>query len=115
MTDAAIVLAALLAVGAVVTKTVDTVRNVVDKDDSLPKATWNIAAFVIGVGYCVGFQVDLSGAILSLVPALADHSDKLTGVSGQVFTGLLAGGAAGFAHELFDALSSVAKRSAPTT
>lgn len=113
MTQFAVVLASLLAVGAVVTKTVDFIRNLADPDDSYPKWVWNLAAFAVGIAYCLGFQVDLSGAILALVPALVPHSDRLTGVAGQVFTGLLAGGAAGFAHEVFDALSGIAKRQSP--
>jgi Na+/H+ antiporter NhaD/arsenite permease-like protein len=104
--DFAAVLAAVLALGAVVTKSVDLVRNVIDRDDSLPPATWNVAAFLIGIIYCVGWQIDLSAAILALVPALAEQSSRLTGVAGQVLTGVLAGGAAGFAHELFDNLSA---------
>jgi len=100
------VLAAILVLGAAVTKTVDLVRNTVDKDASMPPATWNVLAFVVGVAYCVGWQIDLSAAILGLVPSLADQTSRLTGVAGQVLTGLLAGGASGFAHDLFQNLSA---------
>ena len=54
--------------------------------------------------------LDVSALILALVPRLTEHADALTGLPGQVLTGLLAFGAAGFLHEAFDALSSVAKR-----
>src|SRR3990170_3424650 len=98
----AAVLTVLLAYGAVVTKTVDLARNLIDKNDSMPKATWNVAAFVIGVAYALGWQLDASVSILALVPALSEQADRLSGVAGQVLTGLLAGGAAGFLHEVFD-------------
>lgn len=102
----AAVLSTFLVLGAVVTKSVDLIRNLVDKDDSLPKATWNFVALLVGVAYCVGWQIDAAASLLALVPALAEQSSRLTGVAGQVITGLLAGGAAGFLHELFDNLSS---------
>jgi hypothetical protein len=101
----------LLAYGAVVTKSTDFVRNIVDKADTFPKWVWNVVAFVIAVGYAVGWQLDASAAILALIPALAKNAEALTGFPGQVLTGLLAFGASGFLHEAFDALSGVAKRS----
>lgn len=103
------VLAAILVLGAAVTKTVDLARNLFDKDGSLPPATWSFLALAVGVAYCLGWQISLAPAIFALVPALAEHASRLTGIAGQVLTGLLAGGAAGFAHELFDNLSAGAK------
>jgi hypothetical protein len=101
----------LLAYGAVVTKSTDFVRNVLDANDTYPKWVWNVAALVIAVGYAVGWQLDASAAILALVPAFAKNAEALTGFPGQVLTGLAAFGAAGFLHEAFDALSGIAKRS----
>lgn len=104
------VLASFAVVALLVTKSVDTIRNLIDKDDSMPKVTWNVVAFAVGVAYCVGWQVDLSASAIALVPALAAHADRLHGITGQVLTGLLAGGFAGFWHEALDALSGVASR-----
>ena len=94
---------------AVVTKTVDLIRNAIDEDDSLPKVTWNVTALVVGVGYCLGWQLDVTAAVLKLVPALAESSERLQGVAGQVISGLIVGGSAGFFHEVFDLISSRAK------
>jgi hypothetical protein len=106
--------AALLALfagyGAVVTKSVDLARNLFDGTDSAPPWVWNVAAFAVGVAYALGWQLDASASILALVPALAENSERLQGVAGQVLTGLLAGGAAGGMHEVFDALSGVASQ-----
>jgi hypothetical protein len=103
----------LLAYGAVVTKSTDFVRNVIDKGDTFPKWVWNVAALVIAVAYAVGWQLDASAAILALIPAMAKNATALTGFPGEVLTGLLAFGAAGFLHEAFDALSGIAKRTRP--
>jgi hypothetical protein len=100
----------LVAYGAVVTKSTDFVRNVLDPDDSFPKWLWNVVPLVIAVGYAVGWQLDASAAILALGPAFKNSAEALTGFPGQVLTGLAAFGAAGFLHEAFDALSGVAKR-----
>jgi len=110
MTQFAVVLAAFAALALTVTKSVDLVRNLVDSDASMPAVTWNVVAFVIGIAYCLGWQIDLSGQVLALVPAFAAHADRLEGVTGQVLSGAIAGGFAGFFHELLDALSGIAKR-----
>lgn len=104
--------AALAAFGAVsigITKIVDLFRNWFDKDDKVPKAVWNGAALALGLGYALGWQVDLSATVFELVPASADKSDRLAGITGQVLTGLVAGAFAGFWHELLDALNGIAK------
>jgi hypothetical protein len=100
----------LLAYGAVVTKSTDFIRNIFDKGDTAPKWVWNVVPLVLAVAYAIGWGLDASAAILALVPALADNADALTGLPGQILTGLLAFGAAGFLHEAFDALSGVATR-----
>lgn len=104
------VLAAFTVVGAVVTKTVDLIRNLVDKADTFPKWVWNVAAFAVGVAYALGWSVNLAPAVVGLVPALAGHTSSLQGTSGELLTGVLAGGFAGFLHELMDVLSGVASR-----
>lgn len=104
------VLASLTVLGATVTKVTDFVRNFLDKDDSWPKWAWNVVPIAVGLVFALGWQVDLSAPLIALVPALAEHATRLEGVAGQVLTGLLLGGFAGFLHELFDALSGVASR-----
>lgn len=100
-------LALVTAGGAVVTKSVDLVRNAIDRDNSFPAVTWNVVAFAIGVGYALGWQIDVTATLLDLVPAL--KGARLDGVAGQILTGLVMGGAAGFWHELFDSLSMKAE------
>jgi hypothetical protein len=104
----------LLAYGAVVTKSTDFVRNVLDANDTYPKWVWNVVPFVIALGYAIGWQLDASAALLALVPAFAKNATALTGLPGEILTGLLAFGAAGFLHEAFDSLSGIAKRSRTT-
>jgi len=107
------VLATLTALSLMVTKGVDFLRNMLDEGDSYPKYVWNAAAFGVGIAYCVGWQVDVSASVIALVPALAEQSSRLEGVAGQVLTGLIIGGFAGFFHELLDALHGVARRGQP--
>lgn len=104
------VMASFGVVAILITKSTDLIRNFADTGDTWPKVSWNIVPLLVGVAYCVGWQVNLSGALIALVPALAAHADRLQGTSGQVLTGLLAGGFAGFFHELFDSLSGIASR-----
>lgn len=92
-----------LAIG--VTKAVDTVRNLVDSDASLPKVSWNVAAFVFGVALCVGWQFNLVGTLAHAVPALA-NSARFDGVAGQVLTGLAVGGVSAYWHERMSSLSA---------
>jgi hypothetical protein len=104
------VMATFTVLGATVTKVTDFIRNVFDKGDTWPKWSWNVVPLVAGVAMCVGWQIDQSSSLIALVPALARNADRLQGVAGQVLTGLLLGGFAGFLHELFDALSGIATR-----
>lgn len=101
-------LVAALPLSVAVTKAVDFLRNLVDGDDSLPKVTWNVVAFAVGVGLAVGWQFNLMVPLIQAVPALA-HTTRLTGVAGQVLTGLAIGGMAGFWHEKLDSWSASAK------
>lgn len=100
-------LALITGAAATVTKVVDLIRNAIDREDKLPAVTWNIVAFAVGVGFAIGWQVDLTASLADLVPAL--KGARLDGIAGQILTGLIAGGAAGFWHELFDALSARAE------
>lgn len=97
---------ALVTLSLVVTKVTDLVRNLIDKDDTLPKWLWNVVPVVIGVSFALGWQIDLTLAAFKLVPALANA--RLTGVAGQVLTGFVLGGLAGGGHEVLDWLSGLA-------
>ena len=100
--------AALSALSLGVTKAVDFIRNIVDPNANLKGSwIWNAVAFVAGVALCLGWQLNLAPMLVGLVPALADKATALGGTSGQILTGLLVGGSAGFWHELLSALSSV--------
>jgi hypothetical protein len=91
-----------------VTKVVDFLRNVLDKADTYPKYVWNIVAFVVGIAFAVGWHQNITEQLTALVPALADV--QVDGVPGEIITGIVIGGFAGFWHELLDALSGVATR-----
>lgn len=79
--------------GLVVTKVVDTVRNVIDQAVVLPKWVWNIVAFAIGIAIATIFDVNV----------LRDFAtNHIRGVSGQVITGILLGAGSGAWHEFLD-------------
>jgi len=85
------ILLSVLGLALLTTKVVDTIRNVADGDDSLPKGIWNVAAFGVGVGVAYLFVAagfDISGAGPSTMG-----------------TGLLIGAAASGWHEALDRLS----------
>lgn len=94
------------------TKLVDALRNVLDKDDTWPKVTWQVAAFAIGLAVCLLWQFNVVGALVKQVPALAGVD--LDGTAGQVLTGLGVGGFASYWHERMDLASSRAKQARPT-
>ena len=91
-----LVTAGPLAVG--VTKAVDLIRNVADKNDTMPKFTWNVAAFVLGIGLCIGWGYNLAAALAEAIPKLTG-SGALTGTSGELLTGIAVGAMASFWHE----------------
>jgi hypothetical protein len=101
----------LTASGLAVTKGVDLIRNALDRGDTAPKFVWNVAALVVGVGMFVLWpqDVNLAAAGVSLIPKLAPLADELQTTTGQIISGLLAGGAAGFGHEFLDRLSGAAR------
>lgn len=91
---------------AIVTKGVDMVRTALDPTaEKYPKVTWIVMAFVLGIVIATSYQLQFGGVIEGLPPGLA----RLTGVSGQVFSGLLLGAWASGLHELFDLGSGAAK------
>jgi hypothetical protein len=108
--DFALVIASVAALSLTVTKVVDFVRNLIDKDGTRPKWLWNVAALAVGLAFCLGWQINIAGSIVQLVPALAGSASRVAGVSGQVLTGFVVGLGAGFWHELLDALSSIANK-----
>lgn len=110
MSDFAVVLGVIGGLSLTVTKVVDLVRNVADKGGTAPKWVWNVVAFVVGTGLCLGWQKDFAADLMRLVPALAGDTDRLSGFGGYLLSGVLLGGLSGFGHELLDALSSSAKR-----
>lgn len=99
-------IAALGLFPVLVTKLTDTIRNLLDPMGTrFPKVAWNFVPFVLGVGICLIYQTDAHDLIAGLPPALA----HLSGVGGQIVTGLGLGALAGGWHEIFDLLSGVAK------
>ena len=87
--------------GLIVTKVVDLLRNVLDPQDTVPKAWWNIASFGVGAALCCIWQVNLT--------TLPIDSD-LAKWGAFILSGLAIGGIGAGWHELLDALSASAKR-----
>lgn len=98
------------ALSLTVTKVVDFFRNLLDKQDTWPKWSWNAASLGIGLALAVGWQINVAGSIVALVPALAGSTALVDGLAGQILSGAVIGLGAGFFHELLDALSSIANR-----
>lgn len=88
-----------------VTKVTDFIRNLFDKNDSLPKWVWNVVPLGLGVATALLYELNYSDLIPNLPPKL----QGLEGVSGQIVTGLALGAVASFWHELMDYWSSSAK------
>jgi hypothetical protein len=104
MPDLAAFLVAVGPLAILITKTVDTIRNALDKAGTWPKVVWNLAAFALGVAYCLAFGVNLAG----LIDFRGEVSSMLQGTGGEVLTGLAIGATASFWHEHMDATSSKA-------
>lgn len=85
-------------VGLVVTRGVDFLRTAFDKHDSVPKAYWLLAAWVIGIG--------VAWAVSTYHPLTAMLHLPDQGTFGIVLTGLGFGSVAGFWHEALSALSA---------
>jgi hypothetical protein len=103
MNEAFALIAALAAGALVVTKTVDLFRSF-DKADKAPSWVWIGGAFVVGVAYCVGWQINLTDAGISLVPALAEQ--HLSPLAGSIVTGLCFGAGADFWHKVLANISA---------
>lgn len=93
------------AVGLMVTKLVDTVRNAVGDTGDKPKALWNVLAIVLGIVVCVLWRVDAFEAL--------EAGTRVGGVPGEVFTGFVVAGVSSGWHEVLDNISSGAKAKAP--
>lgn len=107
------IIAALGASALVIEKVVSFLRNAFDKAGRLSTFWWNVTALVLGVCYTLGWQINLAPALAALVPALSG-STRLTGVSGQVLTGLAIGAASGFWYATFQALEATVTRNSAT-
>lgn len=98
--------AALIALAAValplsvgVAKVVDFIRNLFgDRQTSVPSWVWNVVAFVVGIAAAVGWGINLLTAVVASIPALADKAGT-NDLAGQILTGLILGGMAGFWHD----------------
>ena len=97
----ALIVAGILS--AIVTKLVDTVRNVFDAGGKFPKWVWNLLAFGLGLTICWTGNVNLFATIQQIIPAL-----------GITFSGIGIGAGASGVHEFFDFLSSKAKEAKGT-
>ncbi len=86
----------------ITTKVVDAFRQL-DPADKLPKITWIVAAWIVGIVVCLIWQIN------ALVGLDFGRATRLTGIAGQVVTGFLTGAGGSAWHELLDNLSSGAK------
>jgi hypothetical protein len=103
--DFAAYLAVILALGITVTKAVDLIRNAIDPRDAVPKFVWNVAAFGVGIIFCLGWSVDIVNPGLALIPALGGKT-IVGSTAAEVLSGFVLGGVSGFWHEALDALSA---------
>lgn len=108
-TVAALVAALVVAgpVSVTVTKVVDFIRNLIDRDNDMPSWLWNVVAFAIGLAICIGWGINVFGAIVATIPALAE-SDALSGTMGTILTGIAVGAMAGFWHDKMSQWSATA-------
>lgn len=91
----------------IVTKIVDTLRNAFDKNGTMPKVVWNIAAFAVGILGAFLFAIEPAGLPAGL-------RFDLTGAALQIYTGLVLGGLAGGWHEIFHMWSAKAHAPVPS-
>ncbi len=94
--------AAVAILALITTKVVDAFRQL-DPDDKLPKITWIVSAWIVGIVICLIWQIN------ALVGLDFGRDTRLTGIAGQVVTGFLTGAGGSGWHELLDNLSSGAK------
>jgi membrane-bound ClpP family serine protease len=91
-----------------ITKLVDFLRDLLDKEDTWPRFTWIVAAFVIALAICLGFEVNIIGGFFKELPAFSGSS-SMDGTAGQILTAIGLAGAASYWHERMDLASSSAK------
>jgi membrane-bound ClpP family serine protease len=106
-----------LAIG--LTKLVDGIRSIVDRtpESPWPDWVWIAVAFVIGIGVCLGFEINVADALIQQVPAF-NGSTALEGAAGSVFTGAGMAGMASYWHNTMkvkSAKAAEAKANAVTT
>jgi len=118
MDTAAGILASLAALSLTVEKIVSFIRNAIGKTsegvDRFPTWVWNVVAMIVGLGFALGWQINLVPAVLKLIPAF-EMSSALTGTSGQVLTGLAIGAGSGFAYGVLQALEATVHRNRAMT
>jgi flagellar biosynthesis protein FliR len=91
----------------VVTKSVDMIRNMFDTSPPrVPKQVWNALALGLGIATALIWRINI-------LDNYSSPTSFVQGVSGQILTGLAIGATASGYHELFDALSSGAKKLNP--
>jgi hypothetical protein len=100
------IVAAATLFATIVTKAVDLLRNLLDKDGTWPKWIWNAVAFGLGMAVALVWKINL-------LDNFGAHG--INGFSGQLMTGLAIAGSASGYHELFDTLSSQAKKAKAAT
>lgn len=104
-------LVTLGALALTVEKVVSGVRHIIDASGKFPTVVWNILALAVGIGFALGWQLNLAPAIVGLIPAVKD-SGALEGTSGQLLTGLAIGAASGFFYGVLQALEATVHRNA---
>lgn len=112
MTGFSAVIVTLGALALTVEKIVSFVRNAFDSAGKFPTYIWNVLALIVGVGFALGWQLNLAPAVVGLIPAVADSS-ALSGTSGQILTGLAVGAASGFMYGVLQALEATVHKNSP--
>ena len=95
-------------------KVVDFIRNLADPSKKFPSWVWNLVAMVIGLGIALLWGVNLLEPVVASIPTLADKAGTQD-VMGQVLTGLLIGGMAGFWHDKMAQWAAAHKTLPPPT
>jgi hypothetical protein len=94
----------LVAAGPLALMVTQTVDMLLNAGLNVPSWMKNALAFIVGVGYCLLFGVNLMGTI-AFRPEVAA---RLEGVWGEVITGLAIGAVAGFWDRHLDAKAAEA-------
>jgi uncharacterized membrane protein len=95
------IVAAATLFATIVTKAVGMLRNMFDPNGRAPKWVWNLVSFALGITVALIWKINLMDNF---------GTTGIHGFSGQLVTGLAIAGSASGYHELFDTLSSTAKR-----